>query len=485
LASDLQSLGALGPILPEIAMAIAALVLLLVGVIFLKRENSAVLNWVAIAVMVVIAGYIGFFRGGGDAVLFNGGFINDEFSRLLKVLVIGASAFSLLMTLPSAREHGIAKFEYAVLMLLANVGMMLMISANDLMTLYVGLELQSLAFYVMAAMHRENAKATEAGLKYFVLGALASGLLLYGASLVYGFTGQTQLDQIAHAISMGSRSVGLIFGLVFLLAGVAFKIAAVPFHMWTPDVYEGAPTPVTAFFGTAPKVAAMALFIRIVTVSFGPIVHDWQQIVIFLSIASMVLASFAAIGQQGLKRMIAYSAIGHMGFALVGLSAGTANGVQGVIIYLAIYMTMTVGFFACLLAIKTKDGFVDNIADLAGLSRTRPFVAAMMAVMMFSYVGLPPLGGFFAKWQVFLAAIEAHLFVLAVIGVLMSAVSAFYYLRIVKTMYFDEPKHEFEVVPGGELTFAMAVSGFLIITYYLTVGSPLTAWAHVAAGSLF
>jgi NADH-quinone oxidoreductase subunit N len=484
MASDLTSLVGLGPVLPEIIIAVAALVLLLAGVVLVKREDSWVLNAIAIAVLALVGVYVAL-GGGGDGLVFNGVFINDGFARVMKTVVLAASAFSLLITLPSAREHGIAKFEYAVLLMLSNVGMMIMISANDLMSLYVGLELQSLAFYVMAAMNRENAKAVEAGLKYFVLGALASGLLLYGASLLYGFTGQTRLDELARAISLNPRSIGMVFGMVFLLAGVVFKIAAVPFHMWTPDVYEGSPTPVTAFFALAPKVAAMALLVRIVTVSFAPVVHDWQQIIIFLSIASMVLASFAAIGQSGLKRMIAYSAIGHMGFALVGLSAGTADGVEGVIVYMAIYMTMTLGFFACLLAIRTRDGFVDRIADLAGLSRQRPFVAAIMAVMMFSYVGLPPLGGFFAKWQVFLAAIGAHLFVLAVIGVLMSTVSAFYYLRVIKVMYFDEPKLEFEAVRGGALPFSMAVAGFLIITYYVTIGSPFSAWAHAAAGSLF
>jgi len=334
MASDLSGLSALGPILPEIVLAIAALALLLGGVVFLKKEHSVLLTGIAIAILVAIAVFVA--TNGTNAVLFNGGFIGDGFSRYMKVLVLFGSAFALLMSLANARENGLAKFEYAVLVMLATVGMMMMVSANDLMTLYVGIELQSLALYVVAAMHRQNAKATEAGLKYFVLGALSSGMLLYGASLVYGFTGQTQLDQIAEVVSMGQRSIGLIFGLVFLLAGIAFKIAAVPFHMWTPDVYEGAPTPVTAFFATAPKVAAMALFIRVVTVSFAPIGHDWQQIVIFLSIASMVLASFAAIGQNNLKRLIAYSSIGHIGFALVGLSAGTANGVEGVTIYMAI-----------------------------------------------------------------------------------------------------------------------------------------------------
>jgi NADH-quinone oxidoreductase subunit N len=286
------------------------------------------------------------------------------------------------------------------------------------------------------------------------------------------------------AITLDSRSIGLIFGMVFLLAGIAFKISAVPFHMWTPDVYEGAPTPVTAFFASAPKVAAMALFIRVVTVSFEPITHDWQQIVIFLSIASMVLAAFAAIGQNNLKRLLAYSSIGHVGFALVGLSSGTSVGVEGVAIYMAIYIAMTVGIFACILALKTENGFVERIDELAGLAQRRPFVAGTIAVLMFSLIGLPPLAGFFAKWHVFLAAIEAQLFVLAEIGELASAVSAFYYLRIVKVMYFDEPIREFARVPG-ELMVVLAAVAFFVVTYYVTVGSPLAAAAHTAAGSLF
>ncbi len=402
----------------------------------------------------------------------------------MKALVVGASALSLLISLPSATEHALNKFEYPVLILLATLGMMVMVSANDLMSLYVGLELQSLALYVVAAMKREDGKASEAGLKYFVLGALSSGMLLYGASMVYGFTGTTQIDQIVAAIALEDRSLGLIFGMVFLLAGVAFKISAVPFHMWTPDVYEGAPTPVTAFFAAAPKVAAMALMIRVVTVSFGPVTKDWQQIIIFLSIASMVLASFAAIGQQNLKRLLAYSSIGHVGFALVGLSAGTAVGVEGVAVYMAIYVAMTVGIFACLLSLRSESGPVETIGELAGLARKRPYIAGIMALLMFSLIGLPPLAGFFAKWQVFLAAIEANLFVLAVIGVLASAVSAYYYLRVVKVMYFDEPVVEYRAVPA-ELGIVMAGVGFLIITYFVTVGGPLTDAAQSAAGSLF
>ena len=481
MGSDVVSLGSLAPAFPELVLAVGAVVLLLLGVAF-KRERSGLIAGLAIVLLLAVLAMVLF--QGSDGVLFNGGFIADGFSRYMKALVLGGSAFALILSLSNATEHGLNKFEYAILVLLATLGMMMMVSANDLMSLYVGLELQSLALYVVAAMKRDDLRATESGLKYFVLGALSSGMLLYGASLIYGFTGMTQLDKIVGMIAMGDRSIGLIFGMVFLIAGVAFKISAVPFHMWTPDVYEGAPTPVTAFFASAPKVAAMALFIRIVTVSFEPITHDWQQIVIFLSIASMVLAAFAAIGQRSLKRLMAYSSIGHIGFALVGLSAGTAVGVEGVALYMAIYLAMTIGVFACILSFRTEDGaYVEKIDDLAGLAQKRPFVAAIFAILMFSLIGLPPLAGFFAKWQVFLAAIEAQLFVLAVIGVLASAVSAFYYLRIVKVMYFDEPVARFAAVPR-ELTLVMALAGFLVVTYFVTVGSPLTAAARSAAGSL-
>jgi NADH-quinone oxidoreductase subunit N len=478
--SDVVSFESLAPVYPELVLAIGATLLLLIGVMF-KRDRH---NLIAAAAIVLLVVALVMVLMAPVGTIFNGGFISDEFARYMKSLVIGGSALAIVLSRSSAVHDGLAKFEYPVLILLATLGMMAMVSANDLMTLYVGLELQSLSLYVVAAMKRDDARATEAGLKYFVLGALSSGMLLYGASLVYGFTGTTQLDQIVQMIVAEDRSIGLIFGMVFLLAGIAFKISAVPFHMWTPDVYEGAPTPVTAFFASAPKVAAMALFIRIVTVSFGPVTHDWQQIVIFLSIASMVLAAFAAIGQSNLKRLLAYSSIGHVGFALVGLSSGTEMGVEGVAIYMAIYIAMTVGIFACILSLKTENGFVERIDELAGLAQRRPFVAGVMAVLMFSLIGLPPLAGFFAKWHVFLAAIEAQLFILAVIGVLASAVSAFYYLRIVKVMYFDEPVREFAAVPR-ELTLVMAVMTFLVVTYFVTVGAPLTNAAHVAAGSLF
>jgi NADH-quinone oxidoreductase subunit N len=480
--SDVLSFAGLAPAFPELLLAAGIVVLLLGGVFFSRERSSGIAVLAIVLLLAVIAVTI---WQPAEGVLFNGGFIADGFARYMKFLVLGGSVFALVLSTSAAKPFGLDKFEYALLVLLATLGMMVMVSANDLMTLYVGLELHSLALYVVAALKRDDPLATEAGVKYFVLGALASGLLLYGASLVYGFTGLTQLDQIVGAVAGGQRSIGLVFGMVFLIAGIAFKISAVPFHMWAPDVYEGAPTPVTAFFSTAPKVAAMALIIRVVTVSFGPITHDWQQIVVFLSIASMVLAAFAAIGQNNLKRLLAYSSIGHVGFALVGLSAGTAVGVEGVAIYLAIYITMNIGFFAVLLSLRTADGaYVESIPQLAGLAQKRPFVAAIMAVVMFSFIGLPPLAGFFAKWQVFLAAIDAHLFALAIIGVLASAVSAFYYLRIVKVMYFDEPQSEFVGAPA-ELAAVMGLVGFLLVTYFVTVGAPLYNAAHAAAGSLF
>ncbi|MDB5588569.1 MAG: nuoN [Devosia sp.] len=480
MVSDITDFASLAPAYPEMVVAIGAVILLLLGVVLNKERSSLV---AVLSIVLLLGTAVLVMAQPVDGVIFNGTFIADGFARYMKVLVLGGSAFSLMLALPHAVENGTHKWEYSILVLLATLGMMMMVSANDLMSLYVGLELQSLALYVLAAIKRDDPKATEAGLKYFVLGALSSGMLLYGASLVYGFTGHTNLQEIVIAIANQGRSIGLIFGVVFLLAGVAFKISAVPFHMWTPDVYEGAPTPVTALFATAPKVAAMALMVRLVMDTFQPIAHDWQQIVIFLSIASMVLAAFAAIGQKSIKRLIAYSSIGHVGFALVGLSSGTEGGIEGVAIYMAIYVAMTVGLFACLLSLRTSDGYVENISDMAGAAQKRPFVAAIMAVMMFSLIGMPPLAGFFAKWHVFLAAIDSHLYVLAVIGVLASAVSAFYYLRVVKTMYFDEPVREFMAVPN-ELNIIMAISGFLVITYYFTVGSPLAGLAHIAAGSL-
>ena len=360
---------------------------------------------------------------------------------------------------------------------------MMMISANDLISLYVGLELQSLALYVIAAFDRDNARSSEAGLKYFVLGALSSGMLLYGASLIYGTTGTTNFSAIAQALAGSEAGLGLLFGLVFLISGLAFKVSAVPFHMWTPDVYEGAPTPVTAFFAAAPKVAAMALFTRAMLAPFSTITADWQQIIVFISIASMALGSFAAIGQRNIKRLLAYSSIGHMGFALIGLAAASPDGILGVILYMAIYMVMTLGAFACVLAMRRQHGAVENVDDLSGLARTNKLMAFVLAMLMFSLAGIPPLAGFFAKYFVFTAAIKANLVTLAVIGVITSVVGAYYYLRIVKVMYFDEPSGEFVREPG-EVRLVYVLSGLFVLGFVF-FARPLIAWAQSAAGSLF
>src|SRR5690606_13430354 len=418
----------------------------------------------------------------GRVEAFGGAFIVDAFARLMKVLTLLGSIAALALSGGFMKVHGTGRFEYPILVVLATLGMLMMISANDLIALYLGMELQSLALYVVAAIDRDSTRSTEAGLKYFVLGALSSGLLLYGASLVYGVTGSTGFPQIAASVE-GEASIGLLFGLVFVVAGLAFKVAAVPFHMWTPDVYEGAPTPVTAFFSAAPKVAAMALFVRVMFDAFPNITVEWQQIIVFLSIASMFLGAFAAIGQTNIKRLMAYSSIGHMGYALVGLAAGTEEGVRGVILYLAIYMVMSLGTFAVIVAMRRRDGMVEDIADLAGLARNNPMMAFVMALFMFALTGVPPLAGFFAKFYVFLAAIQAELYLLAVLGVIASVISAYYYLHIVKVMYFDEPAEQFEPMTGGVKVVA-GVSAVFVLLLFAYPG-PLVAVAGTAAQSLF
>ena len=360
---------------------------------------------------------------------------------------------------------------------------MAMISANDLISLYMGLELQSLSLYVLAAINRDSARSSEAGLKYFVLGAISSGMLLYGCSMIYGFTGVTSFIGIAEHLKLGEPSVGLIVGLVFLIAGLAFKVSAVPFHMWTPDVYEGSPTPVTAFFAAAPKIAAIALFVRAMVSPFSAIGPDWQQVIVFISIASMVLGAFAAIGQTNIKRLLAYSSIGHMGYALVGLASGSQEGVRGVVIYMAIYLISTLGTFACVLAMRRQTGAVEDISDLAGLARNNKMLAFILAMLMFSLAGIPPLAGFFGKYFVFLAAIKADLIWLAVIGVLASVVSAYYYLNIIRVMYFEEPADAFDVMPS-ELRMIIGAAGIFVIIF-VVLARPVIDVAQAAASSLF
>jgi NADH-quinone oxidoreductase subunit N len=466
---------------PEIILAIGALALLMVGV-FAGEKSGPLVTGLAIVVLIVAALWIIFVPSVGLG--YGGAYLSDGFSRFMKIVALIGSAVAMFMTMGQARENQIDQFEFPVLLLLATLGILLMISAHDLISLYLSLELQSLALYVVCAINRDSLKSTEAGLKYFVLGALSSGMMLYGMSLVYGFTGHTAFDAIAQALASETRSLGLVFGLVFVLAGLAFKISAVPFHMWTPDVYEGAPTPVTAFLSGAPKVAAMALLTRLVITAFHPVLVDWQQIVVFISIASMVLGSFAAIGQRNFKRLMAYSSIGHMGYALVGLAAGNRTGVSGVMLYMVIYMVMTLGTFACIMAMRRKDGrHVESIDDLAGLSSTNPFMATVLTALMFSLAGIPPLAGFFAKYFVFVAAIEAKLYALAIIGVLASVVGAYYYLRIVKVMWFDEATDEF-TRSAGQLRLVYGLSGLFVIAY-VVIGGPIGGAADLAAATLF
>ncbi|MGA2940592.1 MAG: NADH-quinone oxidoreductase subunit NuoN [Xanthobacteraceae bacterium] len=467
------------PLLPEIVLGIGAMLLLMLGA-YRDERIVPVIDAGAI-VLLIAAGVILLLLPEGKLVSFNGSFVVDGFARFLKILALIGSAAAILLSIDYAKREKQQRFEYSVLIVLSTLGMLMLISAADLIALYLGLELMSLPLYVVAASHRDNLRSTEAGLKYFVLGALSSGMLLYGASLVYGFTGTVTFTGIAHAAGQGG--VGLIFGLVFLFAGFCFKVSAVPFHMWTPDVYEGAPTPVTAFFASAPKVAGMAIFVRASVVAFPGITFQWQQIVVFVSIASMALGSFAAIGQRNIKRLMAYSSIGHMGFALIGLAAGTPEGVQGVLIYVAIYVSMTLGTFAVILSMRRSTGMVESIDQFAGLSRTNPTAAFFLAMLLFSMAGIPPLAGFFAKFYVFVAAIKAGLYILAVIGVITSVVGAYYYLAIIKTMYFDDAVEGYYAMPI-ELKVVLAVCGLFNVLFFLYPG-PLVGAASAAAHSLF
>ncbi len=473
--------------LPELVLGVGAVALMLVAA-WAGPASTRAISWAAVAILlgagIALTGPAG---SGGDA--FDGLYRADAFSTFAKVLIYGATAVAVLMA-PGFFQRTSGddlRPEYPVLLLLSAAGMGIMVSASDMLTLYVGLELQSLSAYVLASFMRRDTRSAEAGLKYFVLGALASGILLYGISLVYGFSGTTQFDAIASAYAAPGRSIGLLFGLVFVFAGLAFKMAAVPFHMWTPDVYEGAPTPVTAFFASAPKVAAVALGVRVAVEAMGPALADWRQIVIFAALASILLGAVAAIGQNNIKRLLAYSSINNVGFALVGLAAGTPEGVAGVLTYLAIYIVMTLGSFLVVLEMRDADGQpVEAIDSLAGMSRTRPALAAAMAIFMFSLAGIPPLFGFYAKFAVFAAAVDAGLFPLAVVGIAASTIGAYYYLRIVKTMYFDEPATAFVKGNEGPLMGGLiAVSAVVISPLGYLLIPALAAWSLAAARSLF
>jgi NADH-quinone oxidoreductase subunit N len=475
--------------LPEIILTLAGLALMMAAA-WMGDKSARLLTWLGIAALAGAAFAVPGITGRGGTA-FDGLYVGDSFAAFAKVLIYGAAAASLIAASGWFSRDRDYRAEYPVLILFSSVGMGMMVSAGDLLTLYVGLELQSLSAYVLASFQRRDDRSAEAGLKYFVLGALASGILLYGVSLLYGFTGSTLFGEIAQGIgaskaSPDGLSPGILFGIVFVLAGIAFKVSAVPFHMWTPDVYEGAPTPVTAFFASAPKVAAMALLTRVAIEAMGPATFEWRQIVIFMALASTILGGVAAIGQPNIKRLLAYSSINNVGFALIGLAAATREGVSSVLFYMTVYTVMTLGTFLIVLRMRDQEGRpVESIASLSGLSTTRPWLAAGMALFMFSLAGVPPLFGFWPKFLVFDAAVRADLTWLAAVGIATSVISAFYYLKIVKTMYFDDPAPaygETRDLPQSALIVLAAL--FVSPLGYLAI--PLIgAFANNAAGALF
>jgi NADH-quinone oxidoreductase subunit N len=475
---------------PEIFLAIAAMTLLVLGAFMRERQAARVISYGGVLALLVTAGIV-FTMNNSSQMTFGETFIFDGFAAFMKVMILVSAAAVVFMAKDYLIRHEIDRFEFPVLILLATLGMIMMVSANDFIALYLGLELQSLALYVIASFQRDGTRSAEAGLKYFVLGALASGMLLYGMSLVYGFAGTTGFVPLADLFAHGDAPTGVIVGIVFILAGLAFKVSAVPFHMWTPDVYEGAPTPVTALFAVAPKIAAMGLLIRVMVGPFGDLGDQWQQIVIFVSIASMILGAVAAINQRNIKRLMAYSSIGNMGYALIGLAVAAeaadpvvrADGVRNMLIFLAIYVFMNVGTFAVILTMRRGGRMIEEIDGLAGLSKTNPLMALCLGVFMFSMAGIPPFAGFLGKLYIFQSAVQAGLFPLAIIGVLASVVAAFYYIRIVKVMYFDAPDEAFDSPIGMEMKGVLVVS-FIFVTFFIVFPVPLIAGAARATASL-
>ena len=470
--------------IPELVLAIGAMALLITGVL-LGENSTSKICFGAILVLVVALAFVLFGPGAAATPLFENAFQIDGFANFVKVVVLLAAIVAIAMSSAFFGTDSSLRFEYPVLIVLAVFGMALMVSATDLIALYMGIEMQSLALYILAAFNRDSRRSTEAGLKYFVLGALSSCLLLYGASLIYGFTGSTAFVEIARAASSDEANAGLIIGLVFLISGLAFKVSAAPFHMWTPDVYEGAPTPVTAFFAAVPKIAAMALFVRAIMTAFPGAIDDWRPVIGLIAVASMTIGAFSAIAQTNIKRLMAYSSIGHVGYALIGLAAGTAQGVSAILIYMTIYVVMTLGTFACIMMMRRRGGMTESISDLAGLSRTNTPMAILLTIMMFGLAGMPPMAGFFGKWYVFVAAIDQGLVMLAIIGVLASAVSAFYYLRIVWFMWFDDPAPAFERDAGPALRMTAWGSAILIFPLLVIFIAVLRGYADNAAASLF
>ena len=465
---------------PEIVLAVCAMAVLLYGVMQ-KKEAAFVSSMLALGALLVTAVIV---LATPEGSAYRGLFVVDGFGTFMKLLILSGAGLSIILALDYNRLENISRFEFPVLIMLSTVGMMIMCSTSSLMTLYLGLELQSLALYVLCAFARDDVRSAESGLKFFVLGALASGLVLYGISLAYGFSGTMQFQELAAAVtSRDGVSAGLVVGVVFIVAGLAFKISAVPFHMWTPDVYEGAPTPVTAFMSTAPKVAAIALLLRALEIPFGHITSQWTGLIVLVSLGSMLLGALAAIGQTNIKRLMAYSSIGHMGYALVGLAVGTAEGVRGVLVYMTTYVFMSIGVFACIIAMRRRGRALEQISDLAGLSRTDPAMALAMAVFMWSMAGLPPFSGFFGKLYVFLPAVQAGYWTLAIVGILTSAVGLFYYLRVIKVMYVDAAVPAFDHRTPS-LSFVLGV-GALVTALFFLVPAPIVNAAERAAQVLF
>ena len=450
-------------IYPEIFISLSVMFLLILGV-FKKKSSNLI---VSLSVITLIGTLVLIFGNPIDTnlSLFDGGYKIDYMSSYMKILTILSGIFVLITSSKFLKIYKLFNIEYPILILCSILGMMVMISSNDLIVFYIGLELQSLSLYVLAAFNRDQIKSSEAGLKYFVLSALSSGLLLYGCSLIYGFSGTTNFDQISNL--MNNDQYGLTFGIVFILVGLAFKISAVPFHMWAPDVYEGSPTSVTLFFAVAPKIAALTVIIRFLYVPFINVIDQWQLIIVFLSLASMIFGAVAAIGQKNLKRLIAYSSIGHMGYALAGLCVGTNQGIQSSILYISIYLVMNLGFFSCLFMLKRNNTYFENIDDLSGLSKNHPLISLSLMVVLFSLAGIPPLAGFFAKFYIFKAILDQSMYYLAIIGLLTTVIAAFYYLRIIKIMYFDLEKEKYDQDYNLGLKFTLALSTILIMFYFI------------------
>jgi NADH-quinone oxidoreductase subunit N len=431
--------------------------------VFIKNSFNLIFNLSSLIILLTIA----IILNGSNNVekIFLESFTRDAFSNFFKILILVSSLFVLNSSKNFIQDNKLSKFEYPIIILLSILGMFFMVSSNDIILFYLGLELQSLSLYILASIDRDNLRSSESGIKYFVLSALSSGLLLYGCSLLYGFTGSTNFDLIAN--EMGKENTGAVFAMVFILVGLAFKVSAVPFHMWTPDVYEGAPTSITSYFAVVPKVAGLAVLIKFMLIPFSKILMEWQTIIIFISIASMILGGVAAIGQKNIKRLLAYSSIGHIGYALAGVATGVISGYESAVVYIAIYVVMNIGAFSCLYLLKKDGEYKENISDLSGISRKHPILAISFLIILFSLAGIPPLGGFFAKFYVFTAVVEQKMYALAIIGLLTTVISAFYYLKIIKTIYFDDSVISFDVTKNKFAQFSIFISCSILLTFFL------------------